>query len=194
MRRRFLALAAATSILAAGCSGSTHRASPSTTGSSPSTPNPDVVPAVITPAYVNAVFVVLNRIAGDAARAEIAADAVTPGVIQDLQSIFSPPLYSIELKAYQAGLKQDISNRRDPIGNAITRVQKLIGTTSSCIFVETVTDLSSVEKAPTAALVSEYWELQRKSYSQDPLYLNSTPWAASFDQAYLSPTTLKSPC
>ena len=63
----------------AACSGKSHDSAPTTpppttaatTQASPPTtagPNPDVIPPVITAAYVNAVFAVLNHVYGDATR------------------------------------------------------------------------------------------------------------------------------
>src|SRR5581483_4828845 len=97
MRRRFLALAMV--MLAAGaCSGSGHHsAGPTTTGQTVAAPNPDVIPPVITPAYVNAVFVVLNHINGNAVRSLVAAGKVTDQVTDDLRAIYSPNLYPVEL-------------------------------------------------------------------------------------------------
>lgn len=196
MRRRFLALAAVVGILA-GCSGSGHHSGTPPTSASRQTaasPNPDVIPPEITPAYVNAVFDVLNHINGNAVRALLAAGSVTPTVQQDLRAIYSPPLYSVELNVFQNGLTQGRSNLRRPVGDRRTTVSRLLAAVPSCIFVETTSDLSAVELRPTAHAASEYWELQRKAASQDPQGLNPTPWSLSYNQDYSSPTSVPDPC
>ena len=76
----------AAGLVLAACSGKSHDAAPTTSAPPPpttaattqaslpasTTPNPDVIPPVITVAYVNAVFAVLNHINGNAARSLVA--------------------------------------------------------------------------------------------------------------------------
>ena len=78
----FCSLVALLGVLAA-CSGKSHDAAPTTSAPPPpttaattqaslpasTTPNPDVIPPMITVAYVNAVFAVLNHLNGNAVRA-----------------------------------------------------------------------------------------------------------------------------
>lgn len=195
MRRRFVALAAVLGVLA-GCSGPAHHSSaPATTASqTAASPSPDVIPPVITPAYVNAVFAVLNHINGNAVRALLAAGSVTPGVESELHAIYGPPLYSVELKVFQNGLSQGRSNLRNPVGDRRTTVREVLAASPSCLFVETISDLSAVEVTPSAHPASEYWELQPKAPSEDPGDLNPTPWILSFNQDYATPTSVPNPC
>lgn len=197
MRRRFLALAAAALVLLAGCSGPNRQASAPTTpagGRTARSPNPDVIPAVITPAYVDAVFAVLNHINGNAVRSMLAANAVTPTVQRDLRAIYSPPLYAVELRVFQTGLAEGRSNLRQPVGDRRTTVRAILSATAQCIFVETSSDLSEVELRPTASPASEYWQLERKVATQDPNGINPTPWSLKFNQDYETPTTVPNPC
>src|ERR1700757_4349359 len=105
MRRRHLALGLTAALFVAACSSGSHQASPSTTPPAPSTsaagqttvPNPDVIPPVITVAYVNAVFKALNHINGDAVRSLVASRQVTPTVETYLRAIYNDPLYTEEL-------------------------------------------------------------------------------------------------
>lgn len=195
MRRRFLALAAALPVLLVGCSAPSHHSSDPPSSVSPTSgPNPDVVPTVITPAYVNAVFAVLNHINGNAVRAALAANAVTPTVEQDLRAIYSPPLLSAEQQVFESGLTQDRLNLRSAPGDRQTRVRRILSAGSSCIFVLTSSDLSAVELRPSASPASEYWELKTKSASDDPAGLNPTPWTLSFNQDYETPTSISDPC
>lgn len=206
--RRWPLVAAAAALCLAGCSTTSHpSASPATSAAvnapSSATPsrtapssviNPDVIPPVITIPYVDAVFKVLNHINGNAARTIIGANSLTALAIADLKAIYSPPLLAVELRVFSVGLTQDKSNLRSPMGDRVTTVNKLIFTSSSCMFVETTTQLTNVEISPTAVPASEYWELERKSSIQDPLHLNPTPWALDYNADYMTPTNAPNIC
>ena len=158
------------------------------------TPNPDVIPAVITPAYVNAVFAVLNHINGDAVRALLAANAVTPTVKRDLRAIFNDPLYAEEVNILQESLSTGLSGIRQPPGDRVTTVISLIDGTNTCIFAATKTDFGAVLLKDPAPAAAEYYSLGPKQAHHDPYHLNSTPWAFSFNATYMSPTTIPDQC
>lgn len=197
MRHRFLALAAVALVVLAGCSGPGHGSSAPATSAGRRTvvaPNPDVIPAVITPAYVNAVFAVLNHINGNAVRSMLAANSVTPAVRRDLRAIFADPLYAQELKIANQSLHSDLSNVRKPPGDRVTRVHKIISASRHCIFVETTTDLSKVLLRAPAPAASEYYGLDLKTAADDPHHFNPTPWAIYFNATYRNPTTIPDQC
>lgn len=206
MRRKILAFGAALVLALAACSGGGRSAAPTTTAAPPPTtavapsppttadPNPDVIPAVITVPYVNAVFVVLNHLNGDAARSLIASGHITSEVENDLRAIYDNPLFSIEMRVAEQGVGSRFANVRRPPGDRLTTVTHLITGTKGCIFVETRTDLSAVEVVPTSPAASEYWELRPKQSGIDPENHNRTPWALAFNQAYLTPTAVTNPC
>lgn len=192
----------------AACSGKSHDAA-STTSVPPPTPttaatvqatppttapNPDVIPPVITVAYVNAVFAVLNHINGDAVRALVAANQVTSTVRLYLRAVYNDPLYAEEVKIAQQSIDGSLSNVRQPPGDRTTRTNKLIAATKSCVFIETSTDLSRVLVHPTAEAASEYYTLTAKQPRVDPQHLNPTPWAISFNATYVVPTTIPNQC
>lgn len=195
MRRRILAVGAALVGLASACSSSHHAAPPpSTTSSTVAGPNPDVVPAVITPAYVDAVFAVLEHVNGNAVRAMVSSGAVTPVVLADLRAIYNDPLYDQEVKIAQQSLAAGASNVIRPPGDVRVGVVRLISSTSTCIFVQTSEDYSAVLKNPGPRPGSGYWGLDRKVASNDPKGLNTTPWALFFNAVYLKPTNIPDQC
>lgn len=195
MRRRFLALGAVAAILITGCSSGRHHATgPTTSTAVAASPNPDVIPAVITPAYVDAVFRVLNHINGNAVRTLVKQKSLTPVVKADLKAVYGGALYPVELEVFQAGLVQNASNLRIPPGDRVTSVVSLITATPSCIFVQTVSSLAAVEIRPTKAAASEYWELQPKSPTDDPEHLNPTPWILTYNRDFQTPTTMQGLC
>lgn len=195
MRRRFLAIGGVLMVLLAGCSSGRHlTAGPPTTTTAASSPNPDVVPAVITPAYVDAVFAVLEHIDGNASRALIRAHAVTPEVLADIRAIYNDPLYAEEVKIAYESLQGNLSNVRRPPGDVRIGVTRLLAASSTCIFVETRSDYSRVVFKPPAQPASEYWVLRPKEPGADPKHLNATPWALSFNRTFQSPTAIPNQC
>jgi hypothetical protein len=189
--RRVIALGVLVAALAGGCSSSSHHASsPSTTAAV----NPDAVPGVITPAYVDSVFVVLNHVYSESARQLRVADGVTTQIKAEVRAVFNDPVYARQLEAAQQALQQrQITNVRPNGGDARTVVVRLITATTACIFAETSTDLSAlvVHAGPPAG--SEYYELAPKQ-GADPQHFNPTPWAISLDEAFRAPTNIASPC
>ncbi len=197
MRRRFLALAAAALVFLAACSGPSHRSSgPTTTvgGRAAGSPNPDVVPPVITPAYVNAVFAVLNHINGNAVRSMLAANAVTTTVRMDLRAIFADPLYGQEVRIADQTLAGNIQGFRTPPGDIHTTVKRLISASTNCVFVATVSSFASVVQSPGPLAGAEYWVLRPKPLGDDPLNINPTPWVLSFNATYPTPTSIPNQC
>ncbi|MDE3204762.1 MAG: hypothetical protein KGQ66_11115 [Acidobacteriota bacterium] len=189
-------------VLVGACSSGAHRSDPTTTSSTaapatstaPVTPNPYVVPPVITPAYVDAVFKVLNHINGNAVRLLVASGAVTPQALSYLRSIYGDPLYSKEVTLATSSLKGDLANVRKPPGDVVTTVQRLIHASSSCIFVEISENYNAVLYRPGTPPSSGYWGLKEKSSQDDPHGLNPTPWVLFFNAVYMSPTVIPDQC
>jgi hypothetical protein len=178
----------------AGCSSGRHTAAPTTTTAQTASPNPDVVPAVITPAYVDAVFRVLNHVYGNATRELFQSRAVTPIVQTDLRAIFNNPLYGQELQNARDSLGTPPSSLRQPLGDVITTVVKMISASPECVFVQTSSDFTAVLAKPTTPAAAEYWVLRPKDTAADPNRLNPTAWALTFNADYLSPTSIPNQC
>jgi hypothetical protein len=194
-QRRVWVFGAVLILVAAGCSSSRHSYAPTTTAKAQNTgPDPYVIPAVITPAYVDAVFRVLNHVYGNATRSLFQANAVDSDVRLDLRSIFDDPLYGQELIDARQSLTTPRSDLKRPIGDVITTTKQVISRSPTCIFVETVSDFSNVEARPGPAASSEYWALATKQAADDPHRLNQTPWALAFNADYLTPTSIPNQC
>lgn len=193
MRLRILALSVAVAVAGASCSSAHHDAVPPTT-LQPAAPNPDVIPAVITPAYVNAVFVVLNHIQGNATRTLVSANAVTSLVIADLRALYNDPLYAREVEIAGQTLQGGLANFQRPPGDIVTTVVDLQFASSSCIFVETSSQFRQVVIRPEQSAAAEYWRLSPKEPAADPHHFNPTPWALSFNATYLKATTIPNQC
>ena len=200
MRRRFLALGAVMTVAAAACSSPSHRADPPTTPRPPATsaapvgPNPDVVPTVITPAYVDAVFAVLDHLDGDASRELLKSGSVSDVVRTDLRAIFNDPLYAQELEIAGQSLHGDLTNVRRPPGDTVISVVRLISASPTCVFVQTQSDYSAVLVHVGKPVADEYWALKPKASGDDPNHLNPTPWSLSFNADFLTPTSIPNQC
>jgi hypothetical protein len=157
--------------------------------------NPNAVPGVITPAYVDSVFVVLNHVYSNAARELRRAHTVTPQVKANLRAVFNDPAYATQLDAAQQALAQGIvSNLRLNGSDPVTTVIRLVTAHPNCIFVQTSTDFSPIEIHLTPQPASQYYELRPKQIGSDPGHLNATPWAIVRDEAFETPTTVASTC
>jgi hypothetical protein len=184
MRRRLGLLGVALIGLTAGACSSAHSsaAAPTTTVA----PDPYAVPSVITPAYVDRVFVALNHINGDATRLLVTDRSVTRQVEADLRAIYNDPLYQQEVEVAQESLTV-LANARPNPGDAVTKVIRVISASPTCIFISASTDLSAVVIDPGPKIASEYWTLSPKQQGNDPLNLNPTPWALSYNVVFISP-------
>ncbi|HWE54489.1 MAG TPA: hypothetical protein VG435_03210 [Acidimicrobiales bacterium] len=194
MRRLNLALVGVMMLVAGGCSSGGHSRAVPTTTTQPAGPNPDVVPAVITPAYVNAVFAVLEHVDGNASRTLIESKSVTPQVIADIRAIYNDPLYSQEIRIAQQSRSTSSADLLHPVGDVRITVRAILSESPTCIFVETNSDYSAVLVKPETPAASEYWMLRLKQPGADPSRLNSTPWALSFNADFLTPTTIPNQC
>lgn len=189
--RRVFALSVLVLVSLSACSGNTHKATSPTTADGP---NPDVIPAVITPAYVDAVFKVLNHIDGDASRTLYLSNAVTAGVLADLRAIYADPLYASEVQIAHQTLASDRRNVRDPPGDIRTSVVRIISASATCVFVQTKADYSAVLYRPGPSPASTYWVLSTKRQLDDPYHLNPTPWSLGFNAVYLTAQTIPNQC
>jgi len=195
---RELVAAALVAQLLVGCSPSESRRSSGSSSTSVPTNgsgvNPYVIPDVITPAYVNAVFVVLNQINGDVLRLLVTERAITPGVEEDLAAIYSPPLYRYQLATARNSLSGAINNVKPNPGDPVTVVIRLIYSSKQCIFVQVDNDLSQVLIKPVPEPVAEYYGLKYKGGMDSTDRLNPTPWIIFNDVALLRPRPVQDPC
>jgi hypothetical protein len=152
------------------------------------------VPSVITVAYVNGILKTLFHIYGNATRSLAETHTLSQATKADFRSIYNSPLYASEILLAEQSLKGPIENVRQHPGDGIVEVKYLISASSTCIFVSTSTDLSAVLIHATPRPASEYYELTPKQPGIDPVNLNKTPWAISFNVAFLTPTTVANKC
>jgi hypothetical protein len=199
MRRSLLAIAGCVVLTVAACSKGTHHAAPPTTTTRPATtvgsgPDPDVIPQVITAAYVDAVFTILNHINGNVSRQLVHDHSLSSASFADLRAIFADPLFGTEVTLAKQSADGNMTNVRNPPGDVITRVNRLFVASDRCIFVETSSDFRHVLLHPGPPAASEYYRLTPKKLSTDPSKINPTPWAFSFNATYKSATNVPNQC
>jgi hypothetical protein len=151
-------------------------------------PNPDLIPAVITPAYVDAVFKALDHIYGNVVRLMVNTSNIPPEATADLRAIFADPQFATELKIFSLELDQKPGDLRDPPGDEITTVEKLLDVSRSCIYLRTTTNYAPVLKDPATSDGSEYYALIPKPDTIDPENLNATAWAIFYNESFQTPT------
>ena len=121
------------------------------------------VPAVITVAYVDAVFVQLDHIRGNVVRAILASREISPAVQFELGSIYTIPQLKLEAKLLVETFASSHPGIRSDPGDEVVRVTQLVSATRSCIFVRATTDYSAIDSSKSGPhLTWDYYLLQRK--------------------------------
>lgn len=193
MRRRILALGMASLLVVVSACSSGGSKDVHPIGTAPG-PNPDVVPAVITPAYVDAVFKVLNHLDGDVSRSLVKGRTVTSRDLSILRAIYGDALYQEEVQIADQSAQQNVSGLRRPLGDRVTTVVSMIDAGPKCVFVATRTDYSQVLIHPAPPAAAEFWRLSPKSTSSEISDINPTPWVLTFNATYKTPTSIPDQC
>jgi hypothetical protein len=198
MKLIHVALGGLLMLLVAACSSSSHAADPPPASTPSSTAAPAgsyAIPRVITVAYVNSVLKALNHVNGNAARELARTHEINSVVKSELRAIFNDPAYELQLEGAEQSLRQGvISNVRPAGGDVHTSVLALLTATKRCIFFQSTSDSSGLFSHPTASPASAYIELLPKQPGHDPEHLDSTPWAFSLNEAFLTPSSVPNPC
>jgi alkylhydroperoxidase family enzyme len=185
MRRRILAVGGMVLLLAA-CGSGHHVAAPTTT-TAPSPPttadvNPDVVPPVITTAYLDAVLRVLDHLYGNATRSELHSRRLTAATLAYLRAIYRDPQYSDEVSIFSGAVGgASLDQLRTDPGDRVLTVASILTASPSCAQMRVTTNYAAVDVHPTPAAAG-YIELESKLTKDDPGALNSTAWAISYEK------------
>lgn len=185
MRHKILVLGAVVSlVVASACSSSSRDVHP--IGTAPG-PNPDVIPAIITPAYVDAVFKVLNRVYGEALREELTTRGVGPTVTTELQAIYIPPQLGVELAIFNQALNGSLRYVLPNPGDRVFTTTALQRATSSCIQAEEVADYTAVDRTKTAPQALTVVLARKHAGAHNSI--NATPWVISYEKTQSPATT-----
>ncbi|MGI8984398.1 MAG: hypothetical protein ACR2HM_07685 [Acidimicrobiales bacterium] len=156
-------------------------------GPAPATTAPPLAPeGAEEAAAIDRILAGLDGVMGDAQRLLVRDRRITPEVTDRLQAIYVGPELLNEIDAFRADVAGGLAGLKDPPGDRVTTVSRLITVSPICIFVEVSRDYRPTTAGPTAAdptggLASLYVVLVTKAEADDPRQLNPTPWAMLYD-------------
>lgn len=170
MRRVMLALAVLLVIPA--CSGSRNQTAPAPT-----------VPAAggEEAATVNRILAGLDGVMGDAQRALVRERRITTEVTDRLRAIYAGPELLNHIDAFRKDVADGLTGYKDPPGNRVSTVSRLITLSPICLFVEVSRDYAPVTAGPAPRPSSLFVVLVSKEEADDPRTLNPTPWTMLYD-------------
>jgi len=170
MRRVLLALAVLLTIPA--CSGGSDAASV-----------PATIPAAKgeEAATVNRVLAALDGVMGDLQRILMRERRITPEVTDRLRAIYAGPELLNHIDAFRADVANGLAAYKDPPGNRVSTVSRLITASPICVFAEVTRDYAPVTSGPPPPPSSLFVVLVAKAEADDPRQLNPTPWTMLYD-------------
>jgi hypothetical protein len=132
-------------------------------------------------ATVDRVLAGLDGVMGDIQRTLVRERRITPEVTERLRAIYVGPELLNQIDAFKADLANGLVGLKNPPGNRVTTVSRLITVSPICIFVEVTRDYSPLTEGAAPRPASLYVVLVTKSEGDDPRELNPTPWAMLYD-------------
>jgi hypothetical protein len=173
MRRTATAAALLLALLVPACSGGSGRPKAGPVAA----PSADDDAA----ASVDQVLAGLDGVMGDLQRILVRDRKITPEVTDRLKAIYTGPELLNQIDAFRADVAQGLIGYKNPPGNRITTVTRLITLSSICVFAQVSRDYAPVTAGPDPRPSSLYVVLVTKTAADDPKQLNPTPWAMLYD-------------
>jgi hypothetical protein len=148
-----------------------------------SAPPPTAAPAAGAEeaATIDRILAGLDGVMGDLQRILVRERRITPEVTERLRAIYVGPELLNQIDAFRADVANGLVGMRNPPGNRVTTVSRLITVSPICIFVEVMRDYAPVTEGAAPRPASLYVVLVTKSEGDDPRQLNPTPWAMLYD-------------
>ena len=132
-------------------------------------------------ASINRTLAGLDGVMGDAQRLLMRERRITPEVTDRLQAIYVGPELLNQIDAFRADVANGLVGIKDPPGNRVTTVSRLITVSPICIFVEVSRDYSPATAGAAPRPSKLYVVLVTKTEGDDRRQLNPTPWAMLYD-------------
>ena len=132
-------------------------------------------------AAVDRILAGLDGVMGDLQRILVRERRITPEVTERLRAIYVGPELLNQIDAFRADVANGLVGVKNPPGNRVTTVSRLITVSPICIFVEVTRDYAPVTEGAAPRPASLYVVLVTKSEGDDPRQLNPTPWAMLYD-------------
>ena len=151
-------------------------------GTNQGTPVP-TVPAVEgeEAATVNRILAGLDGVMGDAQRALVRERRITTEVTDRLKAIYAGPELLNHIDAFRKDVADGLAGYKDPPGNRVSTVSRLITLSPICMFVEVSRAYAPVTAGPAPRPSSLFVVLVTKEEADDPRQLNPTPWTMLYD-------------
>ncbi len=130
---------------------------------------------------INRTLAGLDGVMGDAQRLLMRERRISPQVTDRLQAIYVGPELLNQIDAFRADVANGLVGIKDPPGNRVTTVSRLITVSPICIFVEVSRDYSPATAGAAPRPSKLYVVLVTKTEGDDPRQLNPTPWAMLYD-------------
>jgi hypothetical protein len=132
-------------------------------------------------ATVDRILAGLDAVMGDAQRLLVRDRRITPEVTDRLQAIYVGPELLNQIDAFRTDVSNGLAGLKDPPGNRVTTVSRLITLSPICIFVEVTRDYAPLTAGAVPRPASLYVVLVTKEEADDRRQLNPTPWAMLYD-------------
>lgn len=130
---------------------------------------------------VNRVLAALDGVMGDLQRILMRERRITPEVTERLKAIYAGPELLNHIDAFRKDVAEGLSGYKDPPGNRVTTVSRLITVSPICVFAEVTRDYAPVTAGPAPKASSLFVVLVSKTEADDPRRLNPTPWTMLYD-------------
>lgn len=167
---------AALALCLSGC-GSKSSADPTTTTSS-TTIDPTVVPATITPQYLDGVLVVIEHVRGDVRREVYSTQSFPLDARQKLADIYADPDLPDQLQIWSdSSMKSHPEARANP-GDEVLTVNSIDQVTNDCIIFHATDDNSAVVRNPLPPTPGWAYALLKVNGNNGP---NTTHWKIGQD-------------
>ena len=132
-------------------------------------------------ATVDRILVGLDGVIGDLQRSLVRDRRITADVTDRLKAVYTGPELLNQIDAFRADVDAGLVGYKNPPGNRVTTVSRLITASPICIFAEVTRDYTPIADGPAPPPASLYVVLVTKTESDDPKALNPTPWAMLYD-------------
>ena len=132
-------------------------------------------------AAVNRILAGLDGVMGDLQRILVRERRITPEVTERLRAIYTGPELLNQIDAFRADVANGLTGYKNPPGNRVTTVSRLLTARPICVFAEVTRDYAPITDGRAPRPASLYVILVDKAEADDPRQLNPTSWTMLYD-------------
>ena len=163
-------------------SGSSPSTAPPTSTSAP--PDIATIPAVIDEAYLDRVLAAIEEVDGRATRIIVERKRLVPEATDLMAAIYDDEEFSQQVDVWVKTIERDpqFSSFRPTPGDRLTKVARIIASSSSCVWISVTRDYSPITTRVTGPERDlEYLALIPKQPRAGGAGLNPTAWLVAWD-------------